>query len=222
MSRPPSLRRALIVDDGPMNQRLLKGLLEQFGWTADTASSGDEGLAKCQLTTYDVIFVDLHMPGFGGREMVQILRERERECLNPPTRVVVVTADDAPPPGDQGWFDLFVSKPITRALVQASLGLVGDNDGPPPPSLVTERPIDLVDDFLAAMNDSLARLKVALERGDFESVAHEAHGLKGTGTSFGFRLVSVLGARLEQDAKARSRTGLERGLLQLEHALSCA
>ena len=221
MSRPPRLRRALIVDDGPMNQRLLQGLLDQLGWAADTASSGDEGLAKCQLTTYDVIFVDLHMPGLGGTEMVEILRESERECHTPRTRVVVVTADDAPPPGDHGWFDVFLSKPITSALIRASLDVLAVDDGSPPSSVATERPLDLVDEFLAAMHDSLSRMKVALELGDFQSVSDEAHGLKGTGTSFGFQLVSVVGARLEQDAKAHSRAGVERGLLQLEQCLSC-
>jgi CheY-like chemotaxis protein len=214
------VRRALVVDDGPMNRRLLTGLLDQLGWASDTASSGEEGLSKCGLSDYDVVFVDLHMPGLGGREMVELLREAERQRGAPRMRVIVLTADDAPPLGDQGWFDVFLSKPITSALIEESFATIVSGAAVPLPP--TERPVDLVDEFLAATSEALDRMKGSLEVGDFAAIAHDAHGLKGTGTSFGFSLMSAVGSRLEQQAMARSRAGVERGLLDLERRLSCA
>ena len=212
------MRRALVVDDGPLNRKLMSGLLKQMGCLVDTASSGEEALAKCAAGAYDVAFVDLHMPGIDGREMVGALREAEHARRATRTPVVVLTADDAPPPGDQDWFDLFVSKPITSALLKASFEVLAASavDGS-----CSTAPVDEVDEFLKMTSDALERMTHSLADGDFESILVEAHGVKATGDSLGFGIVTVLGSRLEQDAKARSRAGVERALFELERSLAC-
>ena len=217
-----SERRALVVDDGPMNRRLLTGLLEQLGWAADTASSGEEGLVQCGMTTYDVVFVDLHMPGLGGRTMIEVLRESERQSRAPRMRVVVLTADDAPPPGDQGWFDVFLSKPITSALIEESFPTIVAGLGDRLSLLPTEKPVDLVNEFLAETTEALDRMRESFEDGDFEAIAHNARGLKSTGRSFGFTLLCAVGSSIEEQAAARSRGGVEQLLLDFEQRLSCA
>lgn len=215
------VRRALVVDDGPLNRKLMSGLLEQMGCAVDTASSGEEALAKCAAGAYDVAFVDLHMPGIDGREMVGALREAEHVRRAPRTPVVVLTADDAPPPGDQDWFDLFVSKPITSALLKASFDVLATNAVEEADARSAESPVDLVDEFLEMTSDALERMTLALVDGDFESILVEARAVKATGNSLGFGVMSVLGGRLEQDAKARSRAGVEQALFELERSLAC-
>ena len=99
-------RHVLVVDDGPLNQRLMSGLLQQLGCVVDTASSGAAALRMAAAVAYDVIFVDLHMPEMDGRETVRQLRAADAARNAPTPLVVVLTADDAPPGGDLDWFDL--------------------------------------------------------------------------------------------------------------------
>lgn len=218
----PPARRALVVDDGPLNRKLMSGLLTQMGCEVDTAASGEEALAKCAARSYDVAFVDLHMPGIDGHEMVNALREAEYACRGARTPVVVLTADDTPPPGDQGWFDLFVSKPITSALLRASFEVLAASAAEQAERLAAgTAPVDPVDEFLKMTSDALERMTLSLVDGDFDSILAEAHAVKSTGSSLGFGIMNVLGTRLEQDAKARSRAGVERTLFELERSLAC-
>lgn len=120
----PSRHRVLVVDDGPLNQKLMSGLLEQLGCIVDTASSGEAALAQAKEVAYELAFVDLHMPGIDGRETVARLRVSYGERGLPMPLVVVLTADDVPPPGEQDWFDLFVSKPVSGPLLQESLDML--------------------------------------------------------------------------------------------------
>jgi CheY-like chemotaxis protein/HPt (histidine-containing phosphotransfer) domain-containing protein len=212
--------RVLVIDDGPLNQRLMSGLLEQLGCVVDTASSGDVALAMTAEVPYDVVFVDLHMPGMDGQETIARLRAAAYNQRAPTPLVVVLTADDAPPAGDQDWFDLFLSKPISSALLRTAFDVLATRADCQPTLLATNPAVDLVDEFLEATSDALERMRKALAKGDFEAIASTAHGVKGTGSSFGFRMMSVLGAGLEQDARAGSRLGVERGLLELEQSLS--
>lgn len=211
--------RVLVIDDGPLNQRLMSGLLQQIGCVVDTASSGHVALMMAASVPYDVIFVDLHMPVMDGRETVARLRASDYARSAPPPLIVVLTADDAPPVGDQDWFDLFISKPVTSPLLRAAFDVLGTRAEDQPTLFAESSPVDLVDEFLEATSDALERMRESLSRGDFEAIASAAHGVKGTGTSFGFGMMSVLGARLEQDARAGSRPGVEQGLQELEHSL---
>jgi HPt (histidine-containing phosphotransfer) domain-containing protein len=150
------------------------------------------------------------------------LREEERARNGRRVPIVVLTADDAPPDGEQGWFDIFVSKPITIALLEASLNVLTAEQRNPEALRSTAVPGDLVDEFLEATTEALAKMRVALAAGRFDSIASAAHGVKGTGTSFGFARMSALGAKLEQDARAGERERVELGLLELERSLACA
>jgi CheY-like chemotaxis protein len=214
--------RVLVVDDGPLNQRLMSGLLEQIGCVVDTASSGAVALMMVASVAYDVIFVDLHMPGMDGRETIARIRASDDARLAPPPFVVVLTADDAPPVGEQDWFDLFISKPVSSALLRASFDVL-EKETNLQPTLLAETPqTDLVDEFLRATSDALELMRGYLARGDYEAIASAAHSVKGSGTSFGFLAMTTLGARLENDARARSRRGVECALEELEHSLMLA
>ncbi len=200
----------------------MSGLLQQLGCMVDTASSGAVALMMAAAVAYDVIFVDLHMPEMDGKQTIARLRASDYARSAPPPLIVVITADDAPPAGDQDWFDLFISKPVTSALLRASFDVLGTRAEDQPTLFAESSPVDLVDEFLEATSDALERMRESLSRGDFEAIASAAHGVKGTGTSFGFDMMSVLGARLEKDARAGSRPDVERGLEDLEHSLMLA
>lgn len=83
----------LFIEDDPMNRRVVKDMLDVAGATMREASWAEEGLAMLDEDTFDVVLVDLRMPGMDGFETIRRIRARNDEKARLP--VIVVTADTA-------------------------------------------------------------------------------------------------------------------------------
>jgi len=81
------MKRVLVVDDERKMRRVLQMLLEQMGLESTPAESGEEALDCFQREKFDLVMTDLRMPGMGGMEWMQRLRE-----LDPEVPVIVLTA----------------------------------------------------------------------------------------------------------------------------------
>ena len=68
--------KILVVDDHPVNQKLLKIILEKAHCIVSTANDGEEAIDKASGELFDIIFMDIQMPGINGYEATQILREK--------------------------------------------------------------------------------------------------------------------------------------------------
>ena len=66
--------RLLIVDDEPQIRRVLKMTLAAQGYEVRDAKSGEEALALVRESTFDLVLLDLNMPGMGGLETCKALR----------------------------------------------------------------------------------------------------------------------------------------------------
>jgi DNA-binding response OmpR family regulator len=80
----------LIVEDNPDIIANLFGFLEPMGYTIDVARSGTAGLSRATTETYDVIVLDLSLPGIDGLDLCRRLRKEYR--LGTP--VLMLTARD--------------------------------------------------------------------------------------------------------------------------------
>lgn len=80
--------RVLVVEDDPHLQRSLAAMLRDENYAVDTASDGEEGLAKAQDIGYDVIILDVMMPRMDGWTVLDRLRP---EITTP---VLMLTARD--------------------------------------------------------------------------------------------------------------------------------
>ena len=67
--------RILVVDDERPTRLLMERELPRAGYQVSTAESGEEALTKIQAQDFDVILLDLKMPGMGGMEALQKIRE---------------------------------------------------------------------------------------------------------------------------------------------------
>lgn len=68
-------RRVLLVEDDPMNQEVIGGLLESVGLLYDLASNGREALVRlAENTPYALVLMDLQMPELGGLETTRMIR----------------------------------------------------------------------------------------------------------------------------------------------------
>ncbi len=83
----------LFVEDDAMNRRVVKDMLSVVGATMDEAVDAETGLQMIDDGNYNVILMDLRMPGMDGLTAIQKVRERNDEKSTVP--MIVVTADTA-------------------------------------------------------------------------------------------------------------------------------
>jgi two-component system, OmpR family, response regulator len=70
--------RVLLVEDDLKLARTLERGLEQEGYAVDLARDGDDALTQADARDYDVIVLDVLLPGVGGHQVCSALRERDR------------------------------------------------------------------------------------------------------------------------------------------------
>jgi len=89
-----SIKRALVAEDEDANMEILCGHLEKMGIAADRTYDGDEVLEifrQSEEFYYDVILMDVHMPGMSGLEAIREIRSMGRNDSGLP--IIAVTAD---------------------------------------------------------------------------------------------------------------------------------
>jgi len=107
--------RVLVVDDEPDELALLATHLRRAGCDVVEAADAESALAT-DLAAVDVAFVDLRLPGMGGWELVEVLRERHPDL--PVVVTSVLDEYDYPPT------DAVLPKPYTSSQVQEVLAQV--------------------------------------------------------------------------------------------------
>ena len=112
-------RRILLVEDNPINALLARALLTREGCSIDHASRGDEAIAAVKVGSYDLILMDMRMPGLSGEETARELRK-----LGVATPIVALTAnafeDDRHACLAAGMND-FLVKPMSPDALRAML-----------------------------------------------------------------------------------------------------
>jgi CheY-like chemotaxis protein len=114
--------KVLHVDDDPMNLRVVQEILSAFGHEAVMAASGAEALAWLSAERFDLMLLDIHMPGMTGLEVVEALRVRTGPERSTP--VIALTADvysRRPAEYLALGFNDFVSKPILVAGLMSAI-----------------------------------------------------------------------------------------------------
>lgn len=86
----PAQVRALVVDDNQMNRVVAQRLLERLGVSVEIARDGREALDVLGSQSFDVIFMDQHMPEMDGIEATREIRRREGDLAH--TIIVALTA----------------------------------------------------------------------------------------------------------------------------------
>lgn len=121
--------RVLLVDDNADNRAVAQGLLEAAGHSVALAKSGAEGVRLAGIERFDLVLMDLHMPGMDGLTASAAIWQNEAKLGQEETRILAFTAhatvevrDRALALGLQG----FVTKPVQREqLLEAMQRTVG-------------------------------------------------------------------------------------------------
>jgi CheY-like chemotaxis protein len=81
------MKRILVVDDEESIRLLFKDELEEEGYEVELAGGGEEALKKLRTSKPDLITLDLKMPDMGGLEVLERIREKDKDLP-----VVICTA----------------------------------------------------------------------------------------------------------------------------------
>ena len=109
----------LIVEDNPVNQKVSLLQLRRLGYNADIVSNGLEALGQLSVKTYDIVFMDSHMPLLDGFDTTREIRRLQTSGALPgPIRIISMTANAMP--GDReaclaAGMDDYLSKPVRPA-----------------------------------------------------------------------------------------------------------
>lgn len=124
--------KVLVVDDMPLNVKILADVLDYKGYQVITAAGGKEGLAKVESEQPDIVLLDVMMPDLDGYSVCRAIRANPATAVLP---IVMVTALDPAQErvkGLEAGADDFLSKPINQpelfARVQSLLRIKAFHD----------------------------------------------------------------------------------------------
>jgi two-component system, sensor histidine kinase len=130
-SAAPQLR-VLVAEDHAVNRQVLAALLDGMGHQSHFVASGDEAVALVQRQAFDLVLMDVHMPGLDGIEATRLIRALpDRAAATVP--IVALTADAFTDTRERclvaGMND-FLAKPVSREKLGAQLRqLFGSGSG---------------------------------------------------------------------------------------------
>ncbi|MEQ5802887.1 ATP-binding protein [Halomonas sp. H10-9-1] len=232
--------RLLVVEDNPVNQQVAQAMLERLECRVSLAESGEAALALTERRSFDLIFMDVQMPGMDGLEVTRRLRQRHGWSAEVP--IVAMTAGG--PGGERArclaaGMNGYLTKPLLLEALLEVLGRhLGGSTSAPAAAMSQETLVDsrilvsLLDSFgepglvpvVVLYRDQaeahLAQLDSALAAGDAEGMRHVAHQLKGESASLGAVKVAGLAARLERLAAEETLAAARPALRELDACLA--
>ena len=209
--------RVLVAEDNPVNQRVIRGLLEHAGHQVFLAHDGEEALAmlESEEQTYNLAIIDMHMPLLSGPEVVQ--RWRFMETAHLP--IIMLTADargEAQTACVAAGADTFLTKPVnSRELMEviARLAAPAVTAEPLPQQAheLDESVLDdlaqigghtFVEDLLSSFEEDSERAVRDIERAlttqDYGQWHDQLHMLKGGASDVGATQLAGLCAEAER------------------------
>ncbi len=199
----------LVVDDHRINRDVMERLLVRGGHRAAVVESGEAALAALDQTSFDVVVLDLNMPGMGGFAAAREIRQRPHA-----PRLIALTADATNKTRDTciaAGFDFFLTKPVDGGRLLEAVA----NDAPaattPPPPSPTSTPMadasavldgrriamlreldagdgfvdDIIDGFVADGRALIDDIETAAAAGDVARFRDAAHALRSAATHLG-------------------------------------
>jgi PAS domain S-box-containing protein len=189
--------RILTVEDNDINRMLLTEMLGKLGHQVTGASDGFEGVKKAQRQGFDLIFMDISMPGMDGTETAARIAAGTR---NADTPVIALTAhagaDDRARFLNSGFVRV-LTKPFGWADLEQAITEFGPSDAAVAAGadisesvLGPERAADLRAQFLDELKAFCDQLRAGAPAGD--PLRHQAHRLAGSAGMLGYQNLTLL------------------------------
>lgn len=223
LTKASSPLRILIVEDHIVNQKVLQNLLFHLGYNADIANNGFDALQAVAQVVYDLILMDIEMPGMNGFELAR--RIRAMKDGQHPILVAVTAHDGEQEKGKyrQVGMNDSITKPIDVKQLErvlaltptpqthsldvlakyADLTMLESQFGDEAESLFSE----LLPLFIADTAPMLQELRLAIDSADYEGMSTWAHGIKGAAATLGLRQIMEDSHTIELLGRQRQTVG---------------
>jgi len=102
--------KVLVVEDNPLNMELVIEILLARGFTVHEAINGEDAIFKAEAENYDLILMDIELPGIDGVEVTKILKAKNKK-----TPVIALTSYAMKGDRDRflaAGFDEYLPKPL--------------------------------------------------------------------------------------------------------------
>ncbi len=194
----------LLVEDHPVNQKLVLSLLQKWGHRTRLAENGEEALEVLAKQRFDMVLMDMQMPVLGGVEATRRFRAGEAGRHTP---IIAMTANAME--GDRetclaAGMDDYLAKPVKASALQEMIShyapaASGHFDYAQAIANSDREMVDIVAGlFLEQFPKDAAKLREAVAERDHSTLQHVAHGLKGSCGLFGAKPMVGLAQALEQ------------------------
>jgi signal transduction histidine kinase len=230
--------KILVVDDTPENRLLIEAFLKKGPFAIDEARDGAEALEMVKNKRYDLVLMDMQMPGVDGFTSTRYIREWEKEeIVGASVPIIALTAysreEDRKRCMDVGCSD-YLRKPIQRALLLKSIWRVLSLKTPEAPSVtqntrsavqefrVTLDPLlkDLIPGYLGKKQKEIQELEAAAKNRDFATARLLGHRMAGTGASYGFGDITSIGRAIEAAAERKDTETISEQVILLAQYIS--
>lgn len=229
-NQPHRVLRILVAEDNSTNQLVVSQLIRLLGHECRVVSNGAEAIDAVAEETFDLVLMDMMMPGVDGLAATREIRRREGEGRH--ILISALTANSLPEDEETcraAGMDAFLAKPVTRATIERLLVTlfpdgVSENVAELPrvggpaarfgegdfENRIAELHRELgeagarevIAEFIGECAENLASIHRAIESGDRLELKLVAHSIKGSATGLGLAALADAARQLEQAHQA--------------------
>jgi PAS domain S-box-containing protein len=238
--------RILVVEDNPINQKVVIGILNKLGYDADIAQNGLDAVNVLKKKKFDLVLMDVQMPVMNGIEATWRIRFPSSDVLDHDIPIVAMTATamagDREKCLEAGMND-YLSKPITvdglNIMLERWLKGSEKVDKKPDQAMMAmchEKDVKVFDRagmmnrlggsenlfkvvvnaFLDDAPKQLERLKQSIEKGDIESAERQSHTIKGAAMNVGGDALYAVAAEMEIKGREKNLEAVSSAFGSLE------
>ena len=207
--------RILAVDDMDMNLKLLDTWLADSAVTLTLSGSGQDAVKQCQNNAYDLILMDVQMPGIDGLQASRLIRKTE---LNKGTPIIAVTAHAFKEEQERllaAGMEDYLPKPIEYATLINLIKRWCQSNANPTLALPTldwqlavkranqnrEVALELLGDFVSHLPKTVEMIRTEWNARHFKGVQDEIHRLHGACCYTGVPKLQALANQIESNLK---------------------
>ena len=217
---PEQALDVLVADDHPINRKYLALVLASMGHRCVLCEDGLQAVEHARTGQFDVVLMDIHMPGLDGLQATQAIRALDGPAAQVP--ILMLTADVMPATRERATAagaTTCLHKPVQGLQLAEALNAAvnGNAIAAAPPAALSSRFAELGNDlppqalaqlvrmFFSDESRALADLRAALHAGEPQRTMLAAHKLKGSARMLGFWRLADLVTEFEE-AEGRGQT----------------
>ncbi len=223
---PANKKKVLAVDDNPTNLKVIEGYMDHNEYQLTQADNAEEAIRLCKKYQYDIILMDVQMPGMTGLEASEIIRKLPGYQKTP---ILALTADvvgEARQRVKNAGMNELIAKPVTLKQFRSSLSYWTRSNHaeqqPTPESRIYQPDLALkmtdgdqkladgiIEIFMQNLPEQEQGLQQAIEQQDLEKIHFFAHKLHSAVCYCGMPELQKLAKQTEDAAREGNKESLE-------------